>query len=110
MPMQREGGSMNAIKKGRSPAKGNSHIGNRQLRRLRKYSEKRHRLQSETALRKKIIAAKDGQNLGIVARNRLTPAHDALTAIYAGLLYRHILSGSTLFKEAFHRANAGRRV
>ena len=48
------------------------------------------------------LAGNDGRILGTLARTRLKPANDALTEVYKGLLYYHILRGARDFKESFH--------
>ena len=51
------------------------------------------------------LAADDGRVFGIITRTRITPAHRVLDAVYAGLLYHHLLGGAADFKSQFYTWN-----
>ena len=53
------------------------------------------------------LAADDGRNLATVARNRMTPAHEVLAAVYAGLFYNYLPYGVDAFKKAFYKKVGG---
>lgn len=53
------------------------------------------------------VAEKDGRVLAEICRQRLTPAHNIITSIYAGLFFHYLPSCVDDFKKSFYENIGG---